>query len=67
MDPKRLRTINEVQHRVCGHTLALLYGSAERYPDDVLIGFFLDRKSEAERADIAWAFENAIRALRRDN
>jgi hypothetical protein len=66
-DPKRLRTINEVQHRVCGHALALLRGGSERYPDEVLVSIFLDDKSEAERARIAWAFENAREALRRDS
>jgi hypothetical protein len=67
VDPKRLRTINEVQHRVSGHALALLKGSAGRYPDDVLMSIFLNDKSEAERAGIVWAFENAKESLRRDS
>jgi hypothetical protein len=66
-DPKRLRTINEVQHRVCGHALALLRDSADRYPDDVLVGIFLEDKTEVERSGIAWAFESAREALRRDS
>ena len=57
----------ETRHRVCGHALALLRDSPERYPDDVLIRIFLDEKSEAERAGIAWAFENAREALHRDS
>lgn len=67
VDAKRLRTINELQHRVSGHALALLKGSAERYPDSVLMSIFLDDKSEAERAGIVWAFENARESLRRDS
>lgn len=66
-DPKRLRTLNEIQHRVSGHALALLHGQPDRYPDDVLIRIFLDDKPESERAGIAWAFENAREALRRDS
>jgi len=35
--PARLRVINELQHRVFAHTGALLGGSTQRYPDDVLV------------------------------
>jgi hypothetical protein len=66
-DPKRLRTVNEVQHRVSGHAMALLKDDPDRYPDDVLVRIFLDDKSESERADIAWAFEDARAALHRDS
>lgn len=50
-----------------GHALALLKGSAARYPDPVLMSIFLEDKSESERADIVWAFENAKESLRRDS
>jgi hypothetical protein len=66
-DPKRLRALNEVQHRVSGHAMALLRADPYRYPDDVLIRIFLDEKSESERAGIAWAFDNARETLHRDD
>ena len=36
-DPRLLRRINEVQHRVTSAILSRLKGSLERYPDEVLI------------------------------
>jgi hypothetical protein len=36
-DPRRLRMLNEVQHRVTGHIRNLLAEDRNRYPDDVLV------------------------------
>jgi hypothetical protein len=46
--------------------MALLKDNPDGYPDDVLVRIFLDDKSESERADIAWAFEDARAALQGD-
>src|SRR4051794_34034111 len=35
-DPRRLRMLNEVQHRVIAHICHLLANELRRYPDDVL-------------------------------
>ena len=55
IDPRRLRQINEVQHRVFDHIDKLLNDDPDRYPDDVLISMLLHHDSvtlcsQAERA-----------------
>ena len=35
VDPRRLRLLNEVQHRVTAHLRHLISGSMKRYPEDV--------------------------------
>jgi hypothetical protein len=54
-DPRRLRQINEVQHRVFSHIGKLINNDPDRYPDDVLISMLLHHDnlalcSQAERA-----------------
>ena len=46
-DPARVRAINEVQHRVTGHLSALLGDDPKRYPDDVVVGIFLEEREDA--------------------
>ena len=65
-DPERMRVINEIQHRVCGHAIALLNGVKERRPDDDFVAILLEHNSDKVRSDTSWAFEQAIEALRRD-
>jgi tRNA A37 N6-isopentenylltransferase MiaA len=56
-DPRRLRRINEVQHRVCAFLWALLRGDPERYPDDVLIRIVLEQPDdELLRRDLSKTF-----------
>ena len=55
IDPRRLRQINEVQHRVLVHIDKLLNDDPNRYPDDALISMLLHHDnvplcSQAERA-----------------
>lgn len=45
-DPARVRTLNEIQHRVTGHLAALLHGNAARYPDEVLVRVVLDHPGD---------------------
>jgi hypothetical protein len=55
--PLRLRTINEVQHRISAHVLALLRNDPARYPDDVLAQIILEHDNDPElRRQIGDAF-----------
>ena len=45
-NPARVRVVNEVQHRVTGHLVALLRPDARRYPDDVLVGIVLEHPDD---------------------
>jgi hypothetical protein len=44
----RLRTLNEVQHRILGFLLALLKDDPKRYPDDVLVRILLEHPQDGE-------------------
>ena len=56
-DARRLRRINEVQHRVCAFLWALLRDDPERYPDDVLIRIVLEQPDdELLRRDLSKIF-----------
>lgn len=59
-DPARARAINEVQHRVTGHLVALLRGDPARYPDDVLFGIVLEQQDAALRQRLLEAFDRAV-------
>jgi hypothetical protein len=59
--PERLRAINEIQHRVLAHILALATEDDRRYPDDVLLSILLDHADEQLRARTLWALEDAIK------
>ena len=58
--PERLRAINEIQHRVLGHILALVTQDDSRYPDDVLLSILLDHDDERLRGGTLWALERAM-------
>lgn len=45
-DPRRLRRINEVQHRVSAFLWAMLRDDPQRYPDDVLIRIVLEQPGD---------------------
>jgi hypothetical protein len=62
-EPKRLRQINEIQHRVLAHILALSTANEWRYPDDVLISIMLEHKDEHLRAQTLWAYEDALKRV----
>jgi len=58
--PERLRAINEIQHRVLAHILALANQDDRRYPDDVLLSILLDQDDEPLRARTLLALDDAI-------
>jgi hypothetical protein len=58
--PERLRSINEIQHRVLAHILALATQDARRYPDDTLLTIALAEGDEHLRAQTLWALEDAL-------
>jgi hypothetical protein len=45
-NPARLRSINEIQHRVTGFLMALCKKDAKRYPDDVLVRILLEHPED---------------------
>ena len=59
-DPRRLRLVNEVQHRVTGHIRRLISGTTERYPDDVIVRIIIAE----DDAELLKGFEAAVRRCR---
>jgi hypothetical protein len=59
-DPRRLRLLNEVQHRVTGHMRHLISGNIKRYPDDVIVRFVLAE----DDAELLNGFGAALRRCR---
>jgi hypothetical protein len=57
-DPVAVRAINELQHRITAHALAVLEDNPKRYPDDVFLGIVLDDTSERNelRDRVRYAF-----------
>ncbi len=62
-EPMRLRQINEIQHRVLAHILALSKSNQFRYPDDVLISIMLEHDDGHLRAQALWAYEDALKRI----
>jgi hypothetical protein len=58
--PQRLRDINEIQHRVFAHIVALVTVDASRYPDDVLLSIVLELGDEPLRAQSLRALADAL-------
>jgi hypothetical protein len=58
--PQRLRSLNEVQHRVTSHVLALLRGDPGRYPDEVLASIILEQDDPELRRQVAGAFARSL-------
>jgi hypothetical protein len=58
--PGRLRALNEVQHRVTAHMLALLTDDAGRYPDEVLAAIVLEQDDPELRRQVAAAFARSL-------
>lgn len=58
--PDRLRSINEIQHRVTSHLLALLARDPERYPDAVLASLILEQEDAELGRQIATAFARSL-------
>src|SRR5262249_19549809 len=58
--PQRLRSLNEVQHRITSHVLALLAADPDRYPDDVLAAIILEQDDPELRQQVAAAFARSL-------
>jgi hypothetical protein len=58
--PQRLRAINEIQHRIFGHMMALMNADAKRYPDDTLLSIALEHDDERLQAQALEAFVKAL-------
>jgi hypothetical protein len=62
-DPAALRAVNELQHQITQHVLALLDDNPRRYPDDVLIRCIVD--DTPDRAGLRPAVRDAFAAAYR--
>lgn len=58
--PRRLRLLNEVQHRVTGHMRRLISGDSKRHPDDVIVRIIVAE----DDAEPLKGFEAAVRRCR---
>jgi hypothetical protein len=58
--PQRLRALNEVQHRITSHVLALLSADSHRYPDDVFVSIILEQDDPELRRQVAGAFSRSL-------
>jgi hypothetical protein len=58
--PQRLRAVNEVQHRITSHVLALLTSDPHRYPDDVLTSIILEQDDPDLRRQVSAAFARTL-------
>jgi hypothetical protein len=57
-NPRLIREINEIQHRVSMQIYLLLDNNSEPYPDDVLMQIILEHSENKElEAEVMWAFE----------
>jgi hypothetical protein len=60
-NPKGLRAINELQHRLFNHMRALQTPGAFRFPDDLFVASMLDHKDSELRAACTRAFNDALK------
>jgi hypothetical protein len=60
-NPKGLRAINELQHRLFNHLRALQTPGSFRFPDDLFVASMLDHKDSDLRAACTWAFNDALK------
>ncbi|HLN31922.1 MAG TPA: hypothetical protein VK395_29595 [Gemmataceae bacterium] len=58
--PHRLRSLNEIQHRVTSHVRALLAADSGRYPDEVLASIILEQDDPELRRQVAKAFARSL-------
>lgn len=58
--PHRLRCLNEIQHRITSHVLALLAADPGRYPDEVLVSIILEQDDPELHRQVAEAFARSL-------
>lgn len=67
-DPGRLRSLNEIQHRVLGKLRSLATDSDAGLPDDALATMFFTRRDDVALSSLlAYAFERAAGTVCRAN
>jgi hypothetical protein len=61
-NPRRVRKINEIQHRLSSFLRSLLRDDPRRYPDELIVRMVLEASEDEDfRRQLAWAFESAHR------
>ena len=60
-NPKGLRAINELQHRLFNHLRAMQTPGSFRFPDDLFVASMLDHKDPDLRAACTLAFNDALK------
>ena len=65
-DPRLLRDLNEIQHRVFGQLMATTRGRRSNYlPVDVLVSWLLaENKADRVKQEVTYAFERALKHFR---
>ncbi|MFO1429555.1 MAG: hypothetical protein U1F76_05350 [Candidatus Competibacteraceae bacterium] len=58
--PRRLRLINEIQHRVMGFLVSLREPETRRYPDEVLVRIILEHPEDADLQQQIWKMFNHL-------
>jgi hypothetical protein len=58
--PQKLRALNEVQHRITSHMLALLTADPARYADDLLASIILEQDDPELGRQVAVAFARSL-------
>jgi hypothetical protein len=58
--PERLRSLNEIQHRITSHVLALLATDPGRYPDEVHVSIIVEQDDPELRRQIVTAFARSL-------
>jgi hypothetical protein len=58
--PNRLRSLNEIQHRITSHVRALLAADPRRYPDEVLASIILEQDDPELRRQVITAFARSL-------
>lgn len=57
-NPAQMRAINEIQHRISSHLLALIKNETNRYPDEILVRMIIEYPQDSNFArKSAKAFE----------
>lgn len=63
-EPRRLRTLNEMQHRLLANCVALLEDDPKRYPDEVLLEMLLDHPQDVMlETAVRQAFDRTLSRL----
>ena len=45
-NPSQMRAVNEIQHRIALHLLALIKNNANRYPDEILVKVIIEHPQD---------------------